>query len=62
MIHDAREYLGRIGDAIKIAEEIQKEVYANLNKNQEPDYEKMREVKTQIADLSSRFYELIPHF
>jgi len=28
----------------------------------EPDYEKVREVKTLIADLSSRFYELIPHF
>lgn len=33
-----------------------------FEKKKEPDFEQISEVKDRIADLSSRFYELIPHF
>ena len=59
LIQEAKEFLSKIGDAIKIQDQLMQE---SQKERKEPDYEKIREVKTLIADLSSRFYELIPHF
>lgn len=59
LIEEARDYLHQIKDSIEALNTLQTEQY---EKKKEIDFEHVSEIKDKIADLSSRFYELIPHF
>lgn len=59
LIQKARDYLKQIGDSIQELDKIQQD--AMTKSTNEFDYDLIGKEKDNIADLSSRFYELIPH-